>query len=49
MTSTAPVTGRAPARRRARTPIVDADIHPVVTADRLAAALPEPWRRRFRR
>ena len=30
MTSTAPVTGRAPARRRARTPIVDADTHPVV-------------------
>lgn len=48
-TDSATATTRAPARRRARTPIVDADIHPVVTADRLAAALPEPWRRRLHR
>lgn len=36
-------------RRKSRTPIVDADIHPAVTPQRLVRELPEPWRRRYER
>lgn len=40
---------RSPAPARARTPVVDADIHPFVDPARVAARLAEPWRTRFTR
>ncbi len=45
--TTSPTVRRRPARTR--TPVIDADIHPFVDPARIAARLPEPWRRRYTR